>query len=810
MANLFNNNILKDTLKDFEIPAFDEKLAIIKQWQETYKKGTLQKMTESEVEQSYNEDILGKILWYTKFPTIPYTRQPQPKTEVTGQKPDFWLGFYYQDSEKKDKTLAVIEVKDAKTDINKSQKREGNLSPIQQGFKYKPQYSNCRWVIVSNFFDTKLFVDTMIDYEHWTLDTLLDETDDYFQFRKFYYLLCSDNLIKETGKSKTEELLSAVRIQEEQITKEFYKEYKGLRATLIQDLKKNNSEVNIEILIAKAQKIIDRMVFIHFCEDNWLLPQNKTKAYVERAKEFDFEPWELLQRVFKGIDKWSDKLGIPAPWYNGGLFAQDDILDELKVSDTICQKFIDLGRYDFAEDLSVNILGHIFEQSISDLEELREEYVEGDKETVSKRKKDGIFYTPEYIVDYIVTNSLGKYLEEKFDECSKNNKNEFKLYQAYQKILQNVKVLDPACGSGAFLVKVFDFLLEENIRVMKILSGGDTGMFDINSMSKEILQNNIFGVDLNAESVEITKLSLWLKTAQKGKKLATLDNNVKCGNSLIDDPEVAGDKAFNWNIEFKGIIADGGFDVIVGNPPYWIFIDKELDGYYREKFPLTNYKINLYILFIERMFQIFKKWIVQFIIPKSLLFNTYYESIREFMILNSEIKEIFTLSEKVFADAEIWWSLLIKFEIKQNVSIKNIIQLYSATTFEEFSWWKAIQNKKEQGFFLDNHNKEISIVSDKSESIIKKVLDFDSMKDFYWFKNGLNPGNIKHILISDKKNIATHKPIIWWRDIHRYGIVWSWNYINYDEKIGESISIDDIKTKEIFAFFWFTRYNWFI
>ena len=541
-------------------------------------------MSEKEVEQSYNEEILGKVLGYTNFPANPFTRQPQPKTQVTGQKPDFGLGFYYQDSEKQDKTLAVIEVKDAKTDINKSQKREGNLSPTQQGFKYKPQYSDCRWVIVSNFFETKLFVDTMIDYEARTLETLLDETDNYFQFRKFYYLLCADNLIKETGKSKTEDLLTAVRIQEEQITKAFYKEYKGLRATLIQDLKKNNSDVDIEILITKAQKIIDRMVFIHFCEDNGLLPQNKTKAYVERAKEFDFEPWELLQRVFKGIDKWSDKLEIPAPWYNGGLFADDKVLDGLKVSDTICQKFIDLGRYDFAEDLSVNILGHIFEQSISDLEELREEYVEGEKETVSKRKKDWIFYTPEYIVDYIVSNSLGKYLEEKYYEiCKKieltnllykesfldipiiswsnrqwNIKKFFKVYQEYQKVLQNVKVLDPACGSGAFLVKVFDYLLTQNRKVFEILRAlswkNDDWLFNLTDLAKDILQNNIFGVDLNAESVEITKLSLWLKTAKKGKKLATLDNNVKCGNSLIDDPAVAGDKAFDWSKEFPSIL----------------------------------------------------------------------------------------------------------------------------------------------------------------------------------------------------------------------------------------------------------------
>ncbi|MEI6711953.1 MAG: DNA methyltransferase [bacterium] len=149
-------------------------------------------------------------------------------------------------------------------------------------------------------------------------------------------------------------------------------------------------------------------------------------------------------------------------------------------------------------------------------------------------------------------------------------KREIEAYSEYQKILHNVKVLDPACGSGAFLVRVFDWLLAENKRVTNILyeTNDQMKLGDDENYFREILKNNIYGVDLNEESVEITKLSLWLKSAQKGKKLLTLDNNIKCGNSLIDDPTVAGDKAFNWNTEFADIMGSGGFDVIVGNPPY--------------------------------------------------------------------------------------------------------------------------------------------------------------------------------------------------------------------------------------------------
>jgi type II restriction/modification system DNA methylase subunit YeeA len=142
------------------------------------------------------------------------------------------------------------------------------------------------------------------------------------------------------------------------------------------------------------------------------------------------------------------------------------------------------------------------------------------------------------------------YLEEKENECLAKYKKENEAYQAYQHILQNIKVLDPACGSGAFLVKVFDYLYAENKRVGQIVKS----LFDDDEIYKSILRNNIYGVDLNPESVEITKLSLWLKSAQKGKKLNNLDDNIKCGNSLIDDPAVAGDRAFDRNKEFSDIM----------------------------------------------------------------------------------------------------------------------------------------------------------------------------------------------------------------------------------------------------------------
>ena len=139
-----------------------------------------------------------------------------------------------------------------------------------------------------------------------------------------------------------------------------------------------------------------------------------------------------------------------------------------------------------------------------------------------------------------------------------------------------------------------------------------TGTKDLFSdTTKEILQNNIFGVDLNKESVEITKLSLWLKTADKNKTLATLENNIKCGNSLIDDAEIAGELAFDWEKEFPQVFKNGGFDVVVGNPPYVFTRDNfsELEkSYYIKEYRSSTYKINTYILFMEKSFKLLKNF----------------------------------------------------------------------------------------------------------------------------------------------------------------------------------------------------------
>ena len=285
--------------------------------------------------------------------------------------------------------------------------------------------------------------------------------------------------------------------------------------------------------------------------------------------------------------------------YNGGLFAPDKILDNISIDDEILHKHtLTLSNYDFETDVDVNILGHIFEHSLGEIEQLQGSILAENQatknitltstnglikastdgfthrqrsKTISKRKKDGIFYTPKYITKYIVENTVGKLCEEKRQELdiidedyAKGRKNRQKdrikalddKLTDYRNWLLNITILDPACGSGAFLNQALDFLISEHQKIDNLRAQLLEEGLVFADITSDILENNIYGVDINEESVEIAKLSLWLRTAQKGRKLNTLNNNIKCGNSLIDDQEVAGEKAFNWQNEFPEIFKE--------------------------------------------------------------------------------------------------------------------------------------------------------------------------------------------------------------------------------------------------------------
>ncbi|HEY4511639.1 MAG TPA: TaqI-like C-terminal specificity domain-containing protein [Candidatus Paceibacterota bacterium] len=808
MAGLFKNRIIKEQVEKSIVQGSKEKLEIIKAWHDAYESGELQKKTETQCEQAFNSDIFLKVLGYAAFPKDVYTIQPKDNTETKGgQIPDATLGYF---TNKSKRVIAVVEIKDANTSLDKSQHRQSNLSPVQQGFKYKPLFKECGFVIVTNFFEIRIFRDNQLDYERFTLPELVDPKDDYFQFRKFYFLLAAEHFVIEKGQTETEKLLSAIRIEQEEITSKFYAQYKQLRQDLIRDIVQNNKDIKrsdfYTHIVEKAQKIIDRVVLICFFEDSGLLPENKLSEVVEYAQKGALaEPvWETMKRFFLAIDEGSERLGVPYG-YNGELFKLDEDLNKLKISDETCKRFVGLSRFDFAEDLSVNILGHIFEQSISDLEKLKSysksEDAELDKKD-GKRKKEGIYYTPEYIVDYIVKNSLGKYLNERETEIFEKykldseriksetyNKRALEAYTEYQQLLRSLKVLDPACGSGAFLVKAFDFLLSEHKRVGKITSElhGAANFLDTEEYVKSLLQDNLYGVDLNPESVELTKLSLWLKSAQKGQKLVTLKENIKCGNSLIDDPAIAGERAFDWQKEFPKIMQKGGFDVVIGNPPYVQLSKVETTTEAEKKYLLNRYKtsggrLNTFIFFIHLAADLVKDTgYLGYIIPNTLLTQEYYADTRKLLVEDLSISQIISYPHMPFADA-----------IVENITLlAKKSQLKHADVFQQSS--EDVIHTGQIDLEEMAAGKDY-IIDIRNNDICKNIdaLAFPPLSSLVNINQAIALKGDKSLSVKRDFREGYYK-LIDGKNINRYSLTWTGEYLEYDLS-----RIHSCKTKDIF------------
>ena len=792
---IFQNSVISKYLKS------QDNTILAKRWND-YKNHFHNVTIQDNIRNSKEEQYQGEFLIDLFVAILGYTKNPQPNFNLTTEYKNV------KDSKKADgailiddKVRAVIELKGTNTT---------DLGKIEtQAFGYKNNQPDCIYIITSNFEKLRFYIDNAIEHLEFNLFTLSEK-----EFELLHLCLAHENLSKGIAKSIKEESLS----QEDLITKKLYKDYSLFKRELHQNLVLQNPNFEPIELFKKSQKLLDRFLFLFFAEDRQLLPPNSVRLILNdwrdlQERDVEIPLFERFKKYFEYLNTGYKGKRYDVYAYNGGLFRPDEVLDNIIIDDELLYKHtLQISEYDFASEVDVNILGHIFENSLNELDEIKAQ-LEGTivEKATSKRKKDGVFYTPKYITKYIVDNTIGKLCTDKktelkiIEEDYFTDKKRTKITKQpllekltnYRNWLLQITICDPACGSGAFLNQALDFLINEHRYIDELQAKLFGDAMVLSDVEKSILENNLFGVDLNEESVEIAKLSLWLRTAQPNRKLNDLNNNIKCGNSLIDDVSIAGEKAFDWQTEFPKIFEKGGFDVIIGNPPYGILLDERFLNHYQNNFPLTKYKINLYVLFIERMFQVFDKSIVHFIIPKSLLFNSYYSNFREFLIKNSEINEIFTITEKVFEDAEVGGSLLLKFTIKKEVDESNILQLKSVEKSQNFiNCSGVIENSVSQNYFLTIPNFEISIVSNNLQSVITKLNLLPTIKDNYTLKNGLNPGNVKHLLISEAKVSEKYKPIIWGKDISKYRIEWSGQYINYDENLKDTLDINQTKSKE--------------
>ncbi|MBW6483821.1 MAG: transposase [Vicingaceae bacterium] len=579
---LYQTSVLKNYLKrqDKETVAKAFK-KFSKYFHNTSIQQNIRDSKEEQFQEGFLRELFVDVLGYTLNPHPNFNLTTELKNEKGARKADGAILTRGHDPLSIPIAIGVIELKSTKTK---------DLESIrQQAFDYKANQTGCVYVVTSNFEKLRFYINNAVEFEEFDLFTLTEN-----RFELLYLCLHKDNLLSNVPLKIKE---ASVR-EEEVITKQFYNDYSLFKRELFRDLVKLNmknevfrSEFNREDteranknikhnLFKKSQKLIDRFLFIFFAEDRDLLPPNSTLKILEqwnKLKDLDaYVPlYERFKLYFGYLDtgrKGTDK-GAEIFAYNGGLFKPDPILDSLQISDELLFKHTEaLSNYDFESQVDVNILGHIFENSLNEIESVNAEIegVEFDAQK-TKRKKDGVFYTPKYITKYIVENTVGKLCAEKKTELNivdeeytkdRKGRTTAKLKELkdqldnYRNWLLQLTICDPACGSGAFLNQALDFLIKEHQYIDELQTSLLGGGFVFPDIENTVLENNIFGVDLNEESVEIAKLSLWLRTAQPRRKLNDLSSNIKCGNSLIDDPKVAGNKAFKWEEEFPQIFKE--------------------------------------------------------------------------------------------------------------------------------------------------------------------------------------------------------------------------------------------------------------
>ena len=559
-----------------------------------------------------------------------------------------------------------------------------------------------------------------------------------------------------------------------------------------------------------VQQTIDRIIFLRIAEDRGLEPYAQLKSCLQNAEQY-----KELYRQFRIAD---DK-------YNSGLFHFKKEKDNSKEPDNISGKLVIENKviksiisslYPPNSDylfnvLPVEILGSAYEQFLG-----KQITIKGSRATIEEkpevRKAGGVYYTPQYIVEYIVENTVGKLCEGKTP-----------------KEVSKLKIVDPACGSGSFLLGAYQYLLTwhsnyytNNKHTGKQKEAVLTPDGSLTTAEKKrILINNIYGVDIDRNAVEVTKLSLLLKCMEgettasvntqmtffHERVLPSLENNIKSGNSLIDidfyDTELDfGEekkiKPFNWQQGFPEAFKQGGFDAVIGNPPYIQSREGQLNeyekNYYNQYFKTTEYQINTFGLFIERGINILKEnALLGFIIPNYWLSTKFNKRLRKFLFQDNHTLELINVY-RVFEGATV--DTLLLTVRKENIgsritniksidrNIKTIQERLQAIQENQWNFNDSIDFKTEQNDLQISFRNSVRLTANKR---LKDYFELKFGVKLYEVGKGLPPqkkaDSQKHIYESKEKKDNTYQKLLKARNIKRYGIDWKESYVRYGNNL---------------------------
>ena len=850
---MFQKSVIDRHLKEIDKSVLESKFQTFQSiFADSKKQANIRASKEEQYQEGFIRELFCKVLGYTIKPDANYNIFTEAKNDVKDKSNSKKADGAICEENNEEKIRAVIELKGTNTtDLDKV---------AFQAFSYKNFHTGCSYVIVSNFERLRFYVDVQSDYVEFNLFDIAKSKSDLFStaqenFALLYLLLSVESIKSDVPLKMKSETVS----EEKEITDKFYRDYSNFKRALFADIVERNSDGNKLALFKMTQKLLDRIIFIRFCSDRGLLPTNSVAGIIadwKQLKKLGYpQPlYSLFKTFFERINHGfvnEDDHSRDIFAYNGGLFKTDDALDALAIGDEVlrenCEK---IAQYDFESQISVDILGRIFENSLTEIEEVQAELTSppnplsesarGNKENtpnsrstaarenakdsprllgdgqgarLSKRKKDGVFYTPEYITRYIVENTIGKLCEAKraawqiSDEdfsvsygSPMTQKSFDSRLASYREWLLNLKILDPACGSGAFLNAALKQLQKEHELVGRYWAKIHPAELYFENIDNVILENNLFGVDINEESVEIAKLSLWLGTAKKNRKLSALGGNIKCGNSLIDDKNVAGEKAFDWKNEFPEVFCEkpfgaspllqengenpfsnGGFDVIIGNPPYVSAPNQMANAEMAKnreamiqsgKYKTLYQKWDLYIPFIELGLRHLLKdgGLCSMIVPYPLTNQLYAEKCRRMLLDEYSLKEIVDCSEtKIFADAVVQSCIFIARKARDDEKVKVCtIDGTKVNPLVEKTREELLQDEKT--FVWNTKNEERRANRHKGMHVLGDFCYISKGMVLNSDENAKDEKFVKADLISDTQDDIHCKKYIEGKDLDRYEV----------------------------------------
>ena len=573
----------------------------------------------------------------------------------------------------------------------------------------------------------------------------------------------------------------------------FLDEMTGWREELAKNVYRNNPNLTAKQLNEVVQRLLDRIVFIRIAEDRRVIEKNQLRDVVEewKARGGKFHIFDWLNDLFHRINED----------FNGEIF-KPHLSEEIKIDSDVLAHIIDRlyppkSPYRF-DVIGVELLGSIYERYLGKTIRPTAKQVRVE-EKPEVRKAGGVYYTPEYIVDFIVKNTVGKIIEGKTP-----------------KQIEKIRILDPACGSGSFLIGAFQYLIDYHVRYLTEhpkeatvhplfpdVIKDENGEPRLSVVRKaRILRNNLFGVDIDPQAVEITMMSLYLKALEGERSqlpprqhlLPELKYNIICGNSLIGpdfykdqqlsllaDEEKFRVNVFDWQAGFPEVFKDGGFDSVIGNPPYVRQESlSEFKDYFQKHYESFDGVADRYVYFMEKGISLLRTGgYYSIIVSSSFLRTNFAEPLRQYLKKTAAVLRVVDFGGlAVFENAKdtyVCIPLLSRGSQPKRVEIARVTTL----DFEELDAYVAPK------VYTIPHQRLTSeawsLKSDAENNVFQKIMkagqplgDFVERKFFRGVTTGLNDAFVidsktrKALIAKDKKSAQLIKPLVGGEDIRRW------------------------------------------